>query len=372
MSKDELRKQVSRAAASRLPMFIYFRMSFLAQEMCIHPDDKIRFDGVGTCAVSVDFENASLEEARRWWQTSSVRCTGTVRWKMSRQAFAVYEAVWAGKVPEGIDPKYPLTGVEYQNRSFDRHSFEAYAPAFLNDAIAPIEAEITRMVTRVVGLTRWRCHRTGPMALPRLGSHEWSRDGENWKPDVRPPTMTISWGPDLVVSGPRQADIEQLLNAGDDEPVSHSLLREAESLVKSNPRSAIAVGATSAEVAVKTLCSTLAPQASWLVQNIPSPPIVKMLDEYLPILLPPKVPRLDRELIDDLKSAIFLRNKLIHGIKGNVELKHFTAALTTFRDVVWLCSYFGGISWAVNRVSQRTLLAMNLKTTVDTTGWFVD
>jgi hypothetical protein len=176
----------------------------------------------------------------------------------------------------------------------------------------------------------------------------------------------------LVISPARQADIEQLLNAGGDEPLYYSLLREAESLVESNPRSAVIISATAAEVAVKTLVSKLAPQTLWLVQNLPSPPIVKILVEYLPRLLPPGSPQLDPELIADLKTAVLLRNTLTHGFQGNLELARISSALATFRDVVWLCDYFAGVAWAANRVSQRFITAMRLPTTVDTSGWFVD
>lgn len=198
-------------------------------------------------------------------------------------------------------------------------------------------------------------------------------DGEVWKPDVCRPVMPLAAsGPDLVVSDVRRVDIETLLEANEDEPLYQSLLREAESLLENNPRSAVAIGATAAEAAVKALVSKLAPQTSWLVQNLPSPPIFKILDEYLPLLLPPEAPRFDVGLIKNLKTAVLLRNELIHGAKAKLESAEVTSALATFRDIAWLCDYFSGTGWAANRVSQRFRAAMDLPTTVDTNGWFVD
>lgn len=349
---------------------VFIRMAFLAQDMCLHPQDKVRFEHVGSHAVSVDFANVQRVEGR-WWHSPSVQCIGTVHWGISRRAYAFYEALSAGKIPDEIDPNDLSLSEDMWNRSTDP-VFRHTAPAFLKDAIAPVEAEVERVVSRVVGLARWRCNRPGPVDLPRLGPHEWSMDGKAWRADVCRPAMPLSaFGPDLVVSDVRRADIERFLEASEDEPLYQSLLREAESLLENNPRSAVAIGATAAEVAVKALVSKLAPQTSWLVQNLPSPPIFRIVEEYLPHLLP-GAPRFDVGLIKNLKVAVSLRNELIHGAKANLKSSEVTSALATFRDIAWLCDYFSGMAWAANRVSEGVRAAMSLPTTVDTEGWFVD
>ena len=353
---------------------VFFRKAFLVQEMFLHPDDKLIFDGVGERAASVDLVNMRWDDKQRWWRSPSVRCTGTLRWEMPRRAVSLFKALWLGKVPDEIDPRCLLLNGEQWSASPDPVFRDRCAPAFLNDALAPVEAEIEHVVARVVGLTRWRCNRTGPVDLPPLGFLEWSLDGVIWKLDVRRPTIpSATCGPDLVLSDVRRADIKGLLDAGEHEPLHQSLFREAVSLLESNPRSALAIGATAAEVAVKAMVSKLSPQTSWLVQNVASPPIAKILDEYLPILLPPGSPRIAPNLIKNLRVAVLLRNELVHGAQANIEPLRISSAFGTFQDVVWLCDYFSGMPWAANRVSQSTRVAMNLPTTVDTkTAWFVD
>lgn len=351
---------------------IFIRIAFLAEEMCLHPQDKLRFERIGTRAVSVDFENIGGAGGYRRWRSSSVQCTGTVYWQISRRAYALYQALSAGNIPDEIDPNDLSLCEDVWNRSM-HPVFRHTAPAFVKDAIAPIEAEIERVVSRVVGLVRWRCNRAGPVDLPRLGPHDWSVDGKVWRPDVcRPALPVAAFGPDLVVSETRRADIQRFLEASEDEPLYQNLIREAESLLESNPRSAVAIGATAAEVAVKALVSKLAPQTSWLIQNLPSPPIIRILEEYLPALLLPGTPRFDVVLIKNLKVAVLLRNDLIHGAKANPEPTEAASALATFRDIAWLCDYFSGVAWAANRVSQRFREAMNIPTTVNANGWFVD
>ena len=79
-------------------------------------------------------------------------------------------------------------------------------------------------------------------------------------------------------------EIVRMVESGDQEPVAHQLLREAWELRSSNPRSALAIGIAAAEIGVKDLIASLVPNAQWLVMEMPSPPVVKILREYLPML----------------------------------------------------------------------------------------
>ena len=92
----------------------------------------------------------------------------------------------------------------------------------------------------------------------------------------------------------------------------------------------------------------------------------------MPALLTADSPAFAPELLKDLKTAVTLRNELVHGARTSIEPDRISSAFRVFRDVVWLCDYFSGVPWAVNRVRRETLAAMNLTPSVDTSGWFVD
>lgn len=364
--------QETAEAAPLVPRGVFFRMAFLAQEMCVHPDDKVHFKQVGKHAVSVDITNVGTIDGYKWWTSPSSRCTGTAYWQMPRKAYALYEAISATEVPDTIDPETLSLSEDMWNRS-PFPVFRSDVPAFLTTAIAEVEREIKRVVSQVVGLTRWRCNRPGPVELHSLGPHEWSMDGSNWSPNVcRPASSLHAAGPDLVLSQARLADIEELLQNDKEEPVYQSLLREAESLLESNPRSAIAIGTTAAEVAIKALVSKLAPQTGWLIENLPSPPIVKIVKEYLPQLLSSDAPQFDEQLIQELTTAVSLRNKLVHGGNTSLEISKARSTFIVLRDIVWLCDYFSGATWAANRVSSRVRTSMNLLSSVNATDEIVD
>src|SRR5262249_16961684 len=68
------------------------------------------------------------------------------------------------------------------------------------------------------------------------------------------------------------------------EPFAHELLREAMGLLGHSPRSALLMTATAVETGVKDHIARLLPKASWLMQKLPSPPVFRILRDYLPEL----------------------------------------------------------------------------------------
>ena len=101
------------------------------------------------------------------------------------------------------------------------------------------------------------------------------------------------------------------------EPLAHVLLREALAASESrNWATALVMAMTAIEIGVKHLISQLVPEAAWLAEHLPSPPIDAILRDYLPImparllvngmiLLPP--PR----LIRTIKNGSTARNTTV-------------------------------------------------------------
>ena len=89
--------------------------------------------------------------------------------------------------------------------------------------------------------------------------------------------------------GDDQADIAQgelaeltaMVTSDIREPLAHQLLREAWNLRHTNPRISVVIGVAAAEVGMKQLVAMLVPHARWLVEELPSPPLVPMMRHYL-------------------------------------------------------------------------------------------
>lgn len=160
-----------------------------------------------------------------------------------------------------------------------------------------------------------------------------------------------------------KAEIGELLREGASEPVAHSLFREAWEQRIQNPRSAVVVGVAALEVGVKQCVADLAPATAWLVENLPSPPAVKILADYLPSLparqnfagkaLPPP-----ESILRTLERAVQVRNRMAH-VTGDPPKSPFVReALEGIRDVLWLLDYYRGQRWALDHIRAETRAAL--------------
>ncbi len=140
------------------------------------------------------------------------------------------------------------------------------------------------------------------------------------------------------------------------EPLGHELLREAVTVSESSPRSALLILCSALEVAVKQHISFMVPDSTWLIMEAPSPPIVKILNTYLPDLHSKDVVAFDwKKLKSAYKSykvfeeMIKLRNKLAHkGEFGNVGV--LPQYIEEVRNFLYILDVLEGHEWAKSRV----------------------
>jgi len=135
-------------------------------------------------------------------------------------------------------------------------------------------------------------------------------------------------------------DVIALVSSGSSEPLSHELLREAFDQAPTNPRSALLVGIAAAEVGFKGLVLELAPQTEWLVETVPSPPLVMMLREYMPRLpvklkIDEKVPKIPDNVLGTLQNGVQARNKTTHATRSKpLDSETLKELLLTVRDLL--------------------------------------
>jgi len=166
-------------------------------------------------------------------------------------------------------------------------------------------------------------------------------------------------------------DVVAVVRSGGDEPLSHQLFREALLQRQSNPRSSIMIGVAVVEVATKECIAALDPYAAWLVQELPSPPVERLLRDYLPTLpakntLAGRVVPPPSELLAELKKAVQGRNRVAHGGRLEVSADRVAEFLeTSAHDIVWLLTYYAGTDWALENVRNRTRIALGLDALAD-------
>ena len=119
------------------------------------------------------------------------------------------------------------------------------------------------------------------------------------------------------------------------------------------------IGVTAAEIALKQLIGELAPDAGWLVENMPSPPIHKIAKDYIPSLkvrarLEGKTLRPPKKLLKRLGEAVELRNKVVHAGGAPPSQEELKGILAAMEDLVWICSLYTGHNWAWDHLSSDT------------------
>src|SRR5688572_22234927 len=118
-----------------------------------------------------------------------------------------------------------------------------------------------------------------------LGYH-WSLDGLDWKHIPEQFEFGAFVGFPIEKSAhANQIDIvKDLVVNGINEPLGHELLCEAWYQKNESPRSALVIGIAAAETGLKEFVSNLMPDTNWLLANVPSPPLIKMLQDFLPLV----------------------------------------------------------------------------------------
>jgi hypothetical protein len=152
----------------------------------------------------------------------------------------------------------------------------------------------------------------------------------------------------------------ELVVSSQREPVAHELWREAWNLRHPNPRSSLVIGVAAAEVGIKQLIAALVPQASSLVENIPSPPLDTMIRKVLPDL-PIRADvepgrRAPRHLRTAIVAAVEDRNRVVHlGAMPRADLR---VTLLAIREFLYMLDMYAGHSWAEALLAEKTRSAL--------------
>jgi hypothetical protein len=109
------------------------------------------------------------------------------------------------------------------------------------------------------------------------------------------------------------------------------------------------------------LIAALVPNTGWLVKEMPSPSIAKILREYLP-KLPVRAQFRDKrlkppvELITLINKGTEYRNDLVHKPGGAPfpSWRELEEILRAVNDVLWICELYMGQEWAGRHVSGNT------------------
>ena len=229
------------------------------------------------------------------------------------------------------------------------------------EIVDPIFRELNTQLQTSIMLLKWRCGMTdGPVESLSNRSEAVSSDGAVWRNISTLRSIGLIFGrPFLKIDPSIIEEISQMQNAGVELPLGIQLVMEARCQSKTHSRSALVIGVTAAEIALKQLIGELAPDARWLAQNVPSPPIHKIAKDYIPSLkvkarVMGKTVRMPKKLLKKLQEAVELRNRVVHAGEPAPRQEELRGILDAMEDVVWVCGLYAGHTWAWDHVSFDT------------------
>lgn len=226
--------------------------------------------------------------------------------------------------------------------------------------------QLNSSIKKTIDVLRWRWDIQGPHNYTRFKGFFWSRNGIDWNHMPGPMSAhLIATLKPLKIDEEEYKEVTNLLKDIDKEPIERELFREAWWSKTQNPRSALIMGISSAEVGFKRLTIDLQPQTEWLLSNIQSPPLTKMLKRYLS-QLPAKckikgaVKPPPKELMRILDKAIEKRNEIVHSGSTDINSDELIDVLLAINDLLWLFEFYRGFKWAFDYIRPETIKKLML------------
>lgn len=232
-----------------------------------------------------------------------------------------------------------------------------WLPATMQDAIHSADTDMQTGLNRFVRTLRWRQNAAGPPRPYATRKSEWSLNGISWHNTPGRLYARVIPSDPIWATDSQKNEVEALLKSRVSEPVAHELLREAIA-ISSTTRSALVIACAALETGVKGHIARLMPEAEWLVTNLPSPPVERILQDYLPQIherrgISDSPFPLPQVLARFLKRQIACRNDVIHGREASTDFQDLDDLLGVIEDLLYVLDYCEGQDWGRNFVSKE-------------------
>jgi hypothetical protein len=240
-------------------------------------------------------------------------------------------------------------------------------PSDISSLIKRVESELTGHIDRFLKLLRWRQGIDAPHEIVKDRALYWRVEGSDY------PLAPLEINETAVGSGMvgihwdvnHSLALEKIWVAKDTtEPLGHALLREAANLVSESPRSAIMIMTAALETAIKMHISHLAPDTAWLISEIASPPIFKILRDYIPALHRARGKEIDfwdktKPFIKKVQTLVEIRNKVAHTGKIPDDAGPIQNDIALVTDMLYVLDVLNGHEWAKSRVGYELCNALD-------------
>lgn len=342
-----------------------FKLNYTIRELMILEDSPLVFSYKGQRNIEVIIRKPTEDEQSQGHTHASAFCIASSSFNPSKKNVAIFEQIEKNEVWNG-DSDFGW-GTRYKDISGSEITLPHLSgfPEHFQTFIKQIHYELSEAAKNIVSVLRWRCNQTGPHNPISTRGMEWSHDGNFWHPTPSDFYIRVDTSSVLHISDTTMKQVLSLATSIGSEPIYHELFREAWFQRVTNPRSAIIMSIASAEISLKQCIGLLIPGAQWLADNVPSPPLIKMINEYLPKLpvknkINGKVISPSKKIVDTLKDGVTIRNQIAHvgqRLPGDDTVEEILLAV---QDLLWLIDYYCGREWALTYIRAETRSDMGI------------
>ncbi|SEW49948.1 hypothetical protein [Chitinophaga arvensicola] len=216
-----------------------------------------------------------------------------------------------------------------------------------------IKAEVSVVLPRLEDITeklfkllRWRFKLAVYLNKSTNGEFKWSFDQHKWQQINSFKESGVVCSPFYFIQNPKE-EIEKLITTHsieeETEPIGHTILREAQTIISSSPESGLVMGFVALEVAVKRFITLRDPE---YIFPDPSPNIHKLLTEIIPAL--DTKFELSNKDQNTVKDIMLHRNDMVHKGKmpDSVGPHKITKYLAFIEMIILMLDVHMGFDWA--------------------------
>lgn len=228
-------------------------------------------------------------------------------------------------------------------------------PGYFHSFCDGVIKDLKSYCSRTYKTIRWLDGIEGPNHPFKNTKIQWSLDSSEWF--NFPGKLYCEFGlKGGLYSSPKFIKkVTNIVQSGGSEPLYHELLREARSIKSLHSRSSLLIAVSATEAGVKQTITTLQPQTKWLIENAPSPDVIKLYRDYIHGKLLPDRKEIDipkNTILEPLRKLIQMRNILAHGGSCNIDKNCLNDSLRVVENFLWILDYHQGNTWASKYIDE--------------------
>lgn len=218
-----------------------------------------------------------------------------------------------------------------------------------------LSKDMSEYLVDLIKCLRWRQNASGSHSPFRMVDFIFSNNGSFWSSLPRDTGGRVVLQRGLNMQSTSLSEVSKLMTQGVGEPFAHELLREAQTLSTRAPRSALLIACVALETAAKSFIVELVPDAKEVIEKLPSPPVLTLLQEILPPLIKRKKNSvghfpLRKDTSNYLRKWVQKRNLLAHSHKLMLDSEDLDEFILFVSDVLYSLDSCRGCEWAAGHI----------------------